>query len=491
MTGPAVSTASWPGLGFDPVPGNAQQVGAMTQQLAQVAKVLGFTHQGLAEIQSGRGMWEGAGAQAFAEKFGPLPRYLDDAAKSLSRATQVLDRWHGYLSEQQQAARQLEADAVAARRASEASRAEVDTAWRDPVAALFGQAVPPEVLPRVQAAAARIEQAQRTLTAATESLEALLAKGRQMLGEHDREAHDVAQRIRAADDGLTPPEPRWFEQAMTWIGEHLDDIGDVAGAISAIAGLLALFPPLTPIAGPVAVVAAGVALVADVGDTTMKGQWANPDSWGKVALDVVGLVPGVKGVWAAGKAAREGAEGVSLARRIGDAAGQPGLGTKFDYVTSGLPQVIDRVVPEPLRPAAADAVKWLMEGDKRLHRPGDRIDDIGGAPEGQNDWGAGMAKDAVHSGAADAKGVVGQAGDLARSVAPDLDGVITDVQGRANAVIDSASSTAEQVIDTGRAELDERLGGPGVTEPVTPEELDRTLGGAGIGRPMQVGGASG
>ncbi len=355
----------WPGLGFDPAPGDPAGAGGLVAQLTTSAKHLRDTHDVLAALAAQRGSWTGEASTAFAEKLAGLPRYLADAQESLQRAGGVLGEWQGELGGMQARAGDLETQAAAARTRLGTAEATEQQARGHPDFGLVGQefsaADLPEAQRRVDAAAAELDRAMATAAGLRASLDDLLRRGEALRGEHGAAARRAAEGVRRADDGLAPPESTWFEEAAGWVGDHLHDIGDVAGMISAVAATLALIPVLTPIAAPVALAAGGVALLAHGADIAVNGRAGDVDAWVSVGGDAVGLIPGAKLLTGAAATARGSLQTADGLRHVLPAAA--------DGVRLAYPGVVSRVGRAgPVTQRAVDAVtptlqRWLPEAD--------------------------------------------------------------------------------------------------------------------------------
>jgi len=125
----------YPALGFDPAPGATERVGALAADLASVATELGSARQALTSIGHSGGIWQGDAAEAFRDKLGELPDYLDKANRSLGDAARTLDQWSADLASMQATAAQYEAET--AQRLQRLRAAE-----SDPDLALAGQTFP-------------------------------------------------------------------------------------------------------------------------------------------------------------------------------------------------------------------------------------------------------------------------------------------------------------------------------------------------------------
>lgn len=294
MTAPA----SWPGLGFDPAPGDPAGVNGLVTRLSTTARYLQETHDTLTELTRQQGAWTGEASKAFTETLDVLPRYLIDAHESLRKAGDVLGGWNGTLGGLQGRARDLEGQAVTAR-AGLASAEEAERQARaHPDFGLIGQTFSAQDLPvaqsRIDTAQAGLDRAVSTAASLRTSLEDLLRKAGELGTEHEDAARGAANGVRGADDGLAPPEPGWFDQAVGWVKDNAGTIGDIAGAISGVTGALALIPALTPVFGPIALISGGVALLAHGADVALNDKWNDPAAMAGLAADAFGVLPGVK-----------------------------------------------------------------------------------------------------------------------------------------------------------------------------------------------------
>lgn len=294
-----MSTRAWPGLGFDPAPGDPAATGGLVRQLDDTARRLRETHDVLSSVQQQRGTWTGEASKAFAAKLDGLPGYLASAHASMQRAGGVLGRWQAALGGLQTRAHGLETRALVAREELAGAEYAARAARAHPDFGLVAQQFSADELSvaqrRVNDAQAGLDRAVLAVAGLLSSLEVLLREGEALRAEHEGEARRTADGVRAADDGLTPPEPAWFEKMSTWVVDNLDLIGDVAGMVSSIAATLALIPMLTPFAAPIALVAGGVALLAHGADVLVhEEKRTDVDAWVDVGADLAGLLPGLR-----------------------------------------------------------------------------------------------------------------------------------------------------------------------------------------------------
>jgi hypothetical protein len=320
---PSIPNPNYPHLGFNPTPGDTDTIRTLHKKLANCAKVLEETHGLVTKLMDG-GYWKGDAAVAFREQLedGPLPLNLKNAARSIRKASQQLDRWEGELDDFQRRAKKLEKDAKDAQDA-------VDTAK--------GHSEKAKNSPDLDGKGSRHDQAQKSLSSADTAVEEaqaeldkIVGKARTLAEEHEAKARYRAGKIRDATQKLAPHEPGWLEEVGEWFTENLPDIlSFTAGVI----GLVALFVATGGTAAAVLLLAAAAlsasALVMRLSDSEVfaslkdgftKGEF-DSDFWGNVVSlggDVLGAVPGLGAVSMGARgtvsALRAGEEAVSLGK---------------------------------------------------------------------------------------------------------------------------------------------------------------------------------
>lgn len=310
MTAPT----TWPGLGFDPAPGDVAALDGLTGRLIAASRALVAARDTMESVRTAPGGWDGDAAQAFTSKVGELPVQLGAAHCTLDKVASELHRWQVGLEQLQARARDLEARAVTARRQVTDAAAAADAARSAPDLGLAGRhfdtdAELADAQTRLDTALAAVDDADRRLEDARGGLEQLISDGRRLLAEHAAGADTVATTVRGATEAFAPPEPGWLEETDEWVDDNPGTVGDVAGVVSAVAGTLALLPVLTPLMAPVALVSGAVALVAHAVDIGEQGSWSDPDFWATLAGDGLGMVPAVG---ALSKAADAGAAAARL-----------------------------------------------------------------------------------------------------------------------------------------------------------------------------------
>ncbi|MFJ9697935.1 hypothetical protein [Kitasatospora sp. NPDC101183] len=284
----------WPGLGFNPAPGDQAAVAALSATLRRVAQHLGGIRTTLGQISHHEGRWTGTAADKFAEQFGPLPGYLGDASDSLTAAYGALDTWYKALTEHQPKATELERSAALARQhRGEAEQAHTSAAAH-PDLKLAGQSFPDDASlaaakSRYEAARKHLDETAATLTSARDSLQHLLSQGATLHTTHSGDARKTAAAIRKAADSKAPPEPGWLDKVGDWLDKHGADLLTVAASVAGVAAIF--FPPLALAAVALSLAAAG----AHARQYGVSGLW--PVGWDKLGNyltlsgDILGAFP--------------------------------------------------------------------------------------------------------------------------------------------------------------------------------------------------------
>ncbi|MEU1016819.1 hypothetical protein [Streptomyces sp. NPDC005898] len=317
----------FPALGFNPVPGDCDAVGALHKKLVNCAKVLDDTHEVVTKLMDGS-YWEGDAAVAYREQLrdGPLPKNLRNAARSIGKAARQLARWREELEEFRARAKRLNEDAKDAREELRKAKGVADTAGDGPD-------LDEEKASGHEGARKALSRAHARVKEAEAELARVLARARKLAHEHEEKAHLRATKIRDATGKLAPHEPGWFESTLEWVKENLPDI---LSTVAAVVGLVALFVVSGGTAAAVLLLAAGVlsggALALRVfGDPELreslwdgftKGE-LDQDFWSNLVTvggDTLGMAPGVGAVWKGTRTALQAAGGTGevlpLAQRI-------------------------------------------------------------------------------------------------------------------------------------------------------------------------------
>lgn len=316
----------YPYLGFNPAPGSKDTVRALRAKLIKCADVLEETRDMITKLMDGS-YWKGDAATAFRDQLedGPLPLNLKNAAHSIRKAANQLDRWEIELGEFQHRANRLNDKARTARETLGDAEANADAAKRD-----AGGGGKPDDEDEAKATMRRLNAA---VSEAQADLERILSSAKNLAWEHENKAGDRAARIRDATDKLAPQEPGFFEKAAAWISENLPDILSVAAGVVALAAL-------TIVTGGTAtavlmLVASGLsagALAIRFSDPKVRASLWNGITKGEfdaeffsnltgVGADALSAVPGLaavgQGIKLGAGAIRTGAAALSLGQKFG------------------------------------------------------------------------------------------------------------------------------------------------------------------------------
>jgi DNA repair ATPase RecN len=211
-----MSARDFPALGFDPAPGDLDGVTDLAGKYRAVGDDLTEADDSLRRIVRKQGSWQGEASEAFARRVGPLPEYLDDAAKSMSRAADALEGWAQSLGDLQKRASELEARAEAAARAAEQARANPDLA-------LANRTFPDQQ--SLQIAQRLLDNAGQQLQAAIDGCQNVQDAAKQLQQEHSDAAARVAEQLRKAKE-LAPDEPDVLDKLGDAVGGALVDLSN-------------------------------------------------------------------------------------------------------------------------------------------------------------------------------------------------------------------------------------------------------------------------
>ncbi|MGW3993067.1 putative T7SS-secreted protein [Amycolatopsis sp. NPDC004772] len=264
-----MSARDFPALGFDPAPGDLDGSADLAGKYRAVADDLTEADDSLRRIVRKQGVWQGEASEAFARRVGPLPEYLDGAAKSMSRAADALEGWAQTLGDLQKRAADLEARAEAAARAAEQTRANPDLA-------LANRTFPDQQ--SLQIAQRLLDNAGQQLRTAIDGCQNVQDAAKQLQQEHQDAAARVAELLRKAKE-LAPDEPDLldklgdavggalvdlsntladgFDEAWNFVQDHAELISKLSDVVGDIGNGLGVMSDVLP--PPADVVASGVA----------------------------------------------------------------------------------------------------------------------------------------------------------------------------------------------------------------------------------------
>lgn len=342
-----MSTRDFPALGFDPAPGDLDGITDLAGKYRAVSKDLTEADDSLRQIVRQQGIWQGEASDAFARRLGPLPQYLEGAARSMGEAADALEGWSRDLGDLQKRASDLEARAEAAAKAAEQARANPDFA-------LANRTFPDQQ--SLQIAQRLLDNAGQQLQTAIDGCQNVQDAAKQLQQEHTEAAGRVAEALRKAKE-LAPDEPDVLDklgdavsgalgdlantlqdgvdQAWDFVQDHaelISKLSDVTGDVGNALGVVSDFVP-DPAGMVVGTVAAGLGVAALEGHLTAKAAGADVatetltfDALGAVT-SIAGLVPGVPD--SAAKAITIGGYGL-LGEQVGGEIAADAMDKKFE-----------------------------------------------------------------------------------------------------------------------------------------------------------------
>ena len=185
-----MSCDRYPGIGFDPAPGDPAAVDLLQQRLTRCAEWLDAAHGLVERTVRDDPAWQGAAGAAFRDHLGSAPGFLDRARASLQYAAARLRDWHGELLDHQAHARQLDGELLRARSVLRETAATAGTAT-----------VPEGSAAWIDATTAGLVEANGTLGRTRAEIDRLLARARELESAHTDAAGRVAEALRREDPG--------------------------------------------------------------------------------------------------------------------------------------------------------------------------------------------------------------------------------------------------------------------------------------------------
>ena len=242
---------SFPALGFDPTPGEAEAVQTLMLQLATAGELVNATRPRLEEAVSlaDDAEWIGDAAEEFSDHGDDLPQGLGKGADAIEAVASALTSWHTTLVTNQAQADILEAAAK-----------------------------------RLKAKLSTFTVCNAESTAVSTQLSRVLDDARRLQARHLKAADAAAEAVRAGKDGdpFKPENDAWYVQAFDGIAVAADGVSLATGTIAA--GLAATGVGVVPAAAfEIASTTTGT-----VGSLAALGQQLsgsrNAPGWGAVAL---------------------------------------------------------------------------------------------------------------------------------------------------------------------------------------------------------------
>ncbi|MET8011462.1 enoyl-CoA hydratase/isomerase family protein [Streptomyces sp. NPDC005271] len=292
---------SFPNIGWDPTPGDAEETRNLARRIGGLASDLGTAVRELEQIETGA--WKGKAAIAFSDHVSDdVKPLVKKSYESFHKTSRALYRWAKELQHFQDEADRLE---VAAGRKLD------DLAGAKAKQESNGQAKEEDK---------KGDKKGKNVADASSAVDDIISKVHDLETRYAHAAALIGKELDKADD-IAPNEPGIFSKignafkgAVNWVKDHADVIalvGDLLSDLTAVLGLLAIvtlpFEPLGAIFGAAALVTAGLALGAH-----SLAKIAGADvSWTTIGLDAVGLLPGI-GLFS--KGAKVAKTGRALAR---------------------------------------------------------------------------------------------------------------------------------------------------------------------------------
>ncbi|MFJ9781768.1 putative T7SS-secreted protein [Amycolatopsis sp. NPDC101161] len=386
-----MSTRDFPALGFDPAPGDLDGVADLAGKYRAVSTDLTEADDALRQIVRKQGIWQGEASEAFARRIGPLPQYLEGAARSMGSAADALEKWSHGLGDLQKRAADLEARAEAAAKAAEAARANPDLG-------LANRTFPDEQ--SLQIAQRLLDNAGHQLQTAIDGCQNVQDAAKQLQQEHAEAAGRVAEALRKAKE-LAPEEPDVLDklsdavggalvdlsntladgvdQAWDFVQDHAEVISKVSDVVGDLGNMLGIVSDAVPDPAGMIVsgIATGLGVMALEGHATAKlaGADVAPETLAFDALgaatSLVGVIPMVPD--SAAKAMTFAGYGL-LGEQAGGELAADAMGKKFegpigDFNNYWVPKSAAQVVEMRLSWAGVAAWNAMDAGEQADNAP--------------------------------------------------------------------------------------------------------------------------
>jgi hypothetical protein len=220
----------YPGLGFDPTPGDASRVAALAEAAASIGRHVGDAEAGVTRAVAASQPWEGQAADEFRRRGTALPARLAAHRGSAESAAEVLFGWASDLADLTLRAEQYERRARTLRADITASAETVDE-WVTAVSVASTHTRP--------AAEATLADHQSELDGLRARLAEVLAAARRLATEHRQTADQVTERLRATSPATAAqsPTPQAAVTPTSGLGAVLSGLAGVTRRASALAAL--------------------------------------------------------------------------------------------------------------------------------------------------------------------------------------------------------------------------------------------------------------
>ena len=251
---------SFPALGFDPAPGEADAVQTLMLQLATAAQTIDTTLPRLEEATkiTDDSEWGGSAAEEFSDHGDDLPQGLGKGGEAIHAVTTALSDWFGKLTTNQARADVLEAAAK-----------------------------------KLKAKLATFDRCTPESTVVSTQLARIIDDARRLEARHLREANATADAIRAGKDGdpFKPENDTWYVQGVDGLAVAADGVSLATGTFAAGLAATGVGLPAAAVLGAASTGAGAVGSLAALGQQ-LSGS-GNAPGWGAVALGLgTSVIPG-------------------------------------------------------------------------------------------------------------------------------------------------------------------------------------------------------
>ncbi|WP_063054361.1 hypothetical protein [Nocardia salmonicida] len=337
----------YPNLGFNPTPGSAVEVATLGTKVKTASDAVTETNILLFRLRnSNDDVWKGDAGNAFRESFdATLAVDLTYAKNSLERATTVIQTWHGNLVSFQDTAKGLETEAAAARGTHAQAVTALQQAKANPDLGLANQTFTDAdqlaaAQARLDAASAKLTTATTAVTTAQSVIDAIITRAKELQTTHNSASATAAAELEsAANFAPSEPDKSIWDEFLDWVDRNREDIHTVLSTTAAIGGLLAIVtpPPISAIALAISLAAGAGTLALDATDDKLRDDLLHGSATekagaaGQIAGDALSVIPGMGGVFKAGKTLAVGGGVDDLGRfgqtwqAWGEAASDPGI----------------------------------------------------------------------------------------------------------------------------------------------------------------------
>lgn len=306
--------SGYPGLGFDPTPGEPGAVQSALDAFVAAGERIAAVLPNLQSAVTTADGWEGDAAEEFSDYGDDIPNGLVEGAESMGKAADALIAWFGQLVNNKAQTEVLDGMARKLKR-------QIEAAWDALRDAQY--AVDTAVAPKAVATAkANLDTAATALGTLQAELDIVIDEARQLEQDHLMQADTAAAALRAARGDAFQP-VSWGAQATGVAGSVLGEISTWTGRAAFVA---ALVPGGQVAAGVLAATSAASGVAGTGGKLYAKSQGA--PAMAKVSTMSL-VLDGLLSVGGpAGKGVGTALKGLKEARREATELGAGGLSRK-------------------------------------------------------------------------------------------------------------------------------------------------------------------